>query len=146
MAKRSINNSHDLNEVFGRLDKLTAETRASWGKMNIRQMLRHVGDAANFAFDSPNPNAKKKSFMKWMIFNIPAPKNAKTLPEIDQVAKGVDPDDFERERSRVKELFEKISSSNGPFKVNPFLGELTKDEWGKLCYVHANHHLKQFGV
>src|SRR5438046_7341659 len=98
--KKSINNSSDLQEVKDRLSKLTHETKGLWGKMSVNQMLRHVSDAANFAFDSPNENAKKRSFMKWMIFNIPAPKNAKTLPPIDMVANNINPQEFEKERER----------------------------------------------
>jgi len=144
--KKSINNSSDLKEIFDRLAKLTHEKKGLWGKMNVRQMLRHLSDAANFAFETPNPEAKRKSFMLWMILNIPAPKNVKTYPDLNMVNKGIDPVEFENERQRVKDLFAKISSSSGPFHVNPFLGKLSKSEWGRLCFVHANHHLKQFGV
>ena len=144
--KKNINNPADLKEVMDRSAKLTPETKGLWGKMNVNQMLRHVGDAANFAFDSPDENAKRRSFMKWMIFNIPAPKNVKTYPTLDLVANNINPEEFEQERERVKEIFSKISSSNGPFKTNPFLGPLKKEEWGILCYIHANYHFKQFGV
>ena len=144
--KKSINNTADLQEVFDRLGKLTPESKGLWGKMNVKQMLRHISDAANFAFETPNPNTKRRGVMLWMILNIPAPKNAKTYPDLDMVANKVDPEEFEKERQRVKEIFGKVSAEKGPFKTNPFLGPLTKDEWGKLCFVHANHHCKQFGV
>ncbi len=144
--KKSINNQNDLQEVFDRVGKLKADSKGLWGKMNVNQMLRHVSTAANFAFTSEAQNVKKRSIMKWMIFNIPAPKGAKTLPQIDMVANNINPEEFEKERQALTDVFKKVSESNGPFRENPFLGKLTKDEWGKLCYLHSNHHLKQFGV
>jgi len=144
--KKSINNSADLKEVLERSDKLTHASKGLWGKMNVKQMLHHVSVAANFAFESPEPNAKRRGVMLWMILHIPAPKNVKTYPDLDMVANKIDPEDFENERKILKDVFTRVSSSEGPFKNNPFLGKLSKDEWGRLCYVHVNHHFKQFGV
>ena len=31
-------------------------------------------------------------------------------------------------------------------KTHPFFGTMTDDEWGKLHYVHLDHHFAQFGV
>jgi hypothetical protein len=146
---KNINEPGGLQEIISRIDKLTAETKPVWGKMNVNQMLRHVYDAANFAYETKTERKKPSFFtrniMKWMIFHVPAPKGIKTFPSIDMVAKGINPPDFAAERDAVKTIFTKISGG-GDFQPNPFLGELTPDEWGKLCYVLANHHLKQFGV
>ncbi len=147
--KKNINNSEDKKEIFSRLDKLTSETKPQWGKMNVNQMLHHVSTAANFAFAEKEPEKKPSFFtrtvMKWMVMNLNAPKGAKTLDGLDMVALGINPVDFNNERQAVKDVFDKISVSD-KFQLNPFLGELTKKEWGDLCYLHANHHLKQFGV
>lgn len=29
---------------------------------------------------------------------------------------------------------------------HPMFGDLDKEAWGRLIYIHLNHHLKQFGV
>jgi hypothetical protein len=147
--KKSINNPADKQEIFSKLDKLTAETKPEWGKMNVNQMLHHVSTAANFAFADKAPEKKatffNRTIMKWMVFNVTAPKGTKTLDGLDMVALGINPDDFNSERQKVKDVFERITASD-KFQLNPFLGELTKEEWGRLCYVHSTHHLKQFGV
>jgi hypothetical protein len=147
---KSINNQNDLSDIFGRADKLSSDTKGLWGKMNVNQMLRHVSMAANFAFAESlaikKPGFFTRHVMKWMVMNLPAPKNAKTLDGLDTVALGINPPNFEEERKELKDVFANISKSKGPFKTNPFLGDLSKDEWGRLCYVHANHHFKQFGV
>ena len=147
--KKNINNPAEKKEIFDRLDKLTPETKPQWGKMNVNQMLHHVSTAANFAFAEKAPEKKPgfftRTFMKWMVMNLSAPKGAKTLDGLDMVAMGVNPEDFNNERKAVKDVFDKVSAAN-KFQINPFIGELTKKEWGELCYLHANHHLKQFGV
>lgn len=147
---KSINNPAEMQEILSRFDKLTTDTKGKWGKMNVKQMLRHVHNAANFAFETDTPRKSpglfNRTFMKWLIFNVPAPKGAKTLPALDMIANKIDPEEFSRELVAAKDVFTRVAEFKGQFQPNPFLGELTKDEWGRLCYVHANHHLKQFGV
>jgi hypothetical protein len=31
-------------------------------------------------------------------------------------------------------------------QAHPMFGELNQKQWGKLIYIHLNHHLNQFGV
>jgi hypothetical protein len=147
---KSIINTSEMQEIQSRFDKLTADTKPLWGRMNVKQMLRHVHNAANFAFETETPRKKPGLFdrtvMKWMIFHVPAPKNVKTFQPIDMVANKIDPEEFNAELRATKDIFTRVAEFKGEYQPNPFLGVLTKDEWGRLCYVHAHHHLKQFGV
>ena len=148
--KKSINNPNVLSEIYERIDKLKSDTKGKWGKMNVNQMMCHVRTAANFAFEESIPDKKpgffNKTILKWMLFNIPPPKNSKTYKDLDMVTKGINPPDFNIEMKKLKDVFGKISASNGPFKSNPLLGDLTKSEWGIICYIHADYHLKQFSA
>jgi len=138
-------------ELIERLEKLTLESKALWGKMSVSQMVLHAqkpldvalgklmikGGLLGFLFGK----MAKNSFLKNHGFS----KNSPTAP---QFKIGWMPD-FEKEKN---ELISKVRAfgDKGPDiianKKHPFFGEMTAEEWGKLHYIHLDHHLKQFGL
>jgi hypothetical protein len=40
--------------------------------------------------------------------------------------------------------FDKNYGKDGK-KQHPFFGNMNKKQWGRLGYIHINHHLQQFG-
>lgn len=151
MAKNLINPA-DKNYMLSRIDKLIPDTPALWGKMNVNQMLRHVSDGIRIAYGEVKVTAKSnfvtQTFMRWAILaGTPPPKGkAKTFPEIDMVENNVNPSDFKTEVENAKKWIERISSDKNTIPENVKLGKFSYENWGRLNYVHMDHHLKQFGV
>lgn len=73
-------------------------------------------------------------------------KNAPTAPQYKVSAQ--DAAAFKVEMQRLMEvvrLFDKGPDAI-PDKKHPIFGPMTDEEWGRLHYMHLDHHLRQFGV
>jgi hypothetical protein len=142
---------HDNFKIFlSRFEKLTPQSRAQWGKMNVAQMLGHLEKAidSGLEHDIKPPFDFKKLLLanplgKGIMFNLPEwPKHMPAPPEYvisDNVA-------FEENLNTCVSKLHKFKDSDGPFGEHPLFGKMNKNEWGQLLYKHADHHLKQFGV
>jgi hypothetical protein len=62
---KSLFNPTHNQEILDRLNTLTPETHAKWGKMNVAQMLTHCQAAINLAFG----NVKLKQNIIGILFS-----------------------------------------------------------------------------
>lgn len=139
-------------ELLARLEKLQPGARALWGKMNVNQGLRHM----TMAFDIPtgklDPTLSKappipKWLLKFFLLNMKPPKEkAETFIEINTVANGINPEDFEVERKNLRKAIEDFYSSTTLISENKMAGKFSRNDWGKLNYNHTDFHLRQFGA
>jgi hypothetical protein len=140
------------DEILSRINKLEPNAKAQWGKMNVNQGLRHMSMAFDIATGKLDPTPGKvppmpKWLMKFFLLNMKPPKErAETFKEINTVANGINPADFEAERDHLKKTVEDFFNSPALIAVNKIAGRFSKDDWGKLNYNHMDHHLRQFGV
>ncbi len=150
-----MNNIFDLKvtqAVIDRINKLTADTKAQWGKMSVDQMLAHCNVTYEMVFENkhPKPSAFKrfilKTFVKALVVNEKAyRKNSQTAPEFMMV----DKKNFENEKSRlIANLLKTQTLGAGHFEglESHSFGKLTSTEWNNMFYKHLDHHLSQFGV
>ncbi len=140
-------------EMRQRLERLTSESQAAWGKMNVNQMLCHVTDGFKMSTGTrpvkDQSNLITRTLLKFVVVNlISMPKNVPTLPEIDQAKDGTKPEEFERDMTELLRCFDAMRSLPPDFKwpPHPKFGPLTAQQWGKLGYKHLDHHLRQFGA
>jgi hypothetical protein len=148
---KSIFNEVDKNEILQRIEKLTPETKALWGKMNVAQMLAHCVAAAQLPTgEIPTKKSPiqflgrffKKSFI---TEGKPFNKNSPTAPELRMVVEK----DFNKEKANLIAAINKLHAEGGKAVTSdrhPFFGKMTKEEWGIINYKHPDHHLSQFGV
>jgi hypothetical protein len=139
-------------EILARIDSLTSEAKNKWGKMNVRQGLRHM----SFAFANAvgehhvvphKGGAIKKKLMKFFLLNVNPPKGkAETFPEFNTVNLGIDPPDFEAERTNLKAQIEKFVNASNLIPESAGGGPFSREDWGRLMYVHTDHHLREFGA
>ena len=146
----NIFNKEDNNELLTRLEKLTVESKSLWGKMTVAQMILHAQKPLEVALGKLTLNKgllgflfgkmAKNSFLKKDGFS----KNSMTAP---QFKINFEPD-FEKEKNELTRIVSDFGVT-GPViianKHHPFFGKMTDEEWGKLHYIHLDHHLKQFG-
>jgi len=77
--------------------------------------------------------------MKW-------PKGVATRPEVEQGIGGTAPVEFEKDRAELLLLIDRFCSAGVSLVIpHPFFGRMTKQEWFRWGYLHADHHLRQFG-
>jgi len=147
---KSVFNLSDNAEFIARINKLTPESQAIWGKMSVSQMLAHCQVVIKVALGE----LQLKRGLLGILFGNVAKKqilNDKPLkhntPTFNQ-AKIVTDNGFEAEKAGLIESIKKFAG--GPEVINkahhPFFGPLTMDEWDTLQVKHLDHHLSQFGV
>ena len=140
------------NEIVARIDRLQANSKAQWGKMNVNQGLRHMSMAFEIPTGKLDPTPSKvppipKWLLKFFLLNAKPPKErAETFKEINTVANGINPTDFEAERNNLKKAVEDFFNSTYLIPENKLVGKFSKSDWGKLNYNHTDHHLRQFGA
>ena len=140
-------------ELIARLNRLTPESKALWGKMSVGEMLCHCLDGSKMAVGEIPPtdmsNFFTRNFVKYLVvYVVPIPKDAPAAPEINPQKKGTKPQDFERERQLlIDEINNFAKLTDADFKgTHHIFGKLTPNQWARLGYKHLDHHLKQFGV
>ncbi len=137
-------------EICSRIERLTPETKARWGKFNAAQMLAHLNDSMRMAIGEL-PVAAKRSPIRYaplkqlIIYVLPFPKGVPTAPEL---LTRCDRPAFDEERAAFRGVVERLvgKSRSDQWPEHPAFGTLTYRAWGVLGYRHADHHLRQFGV
>jgi hypothetical protein len=149
MIMRSVFEPDTQKELMERLNKLTPNTPAQWGKMNVAQMLAHCSLAMQVPVGdkSIKPTFFRhigRFFKSMATSDKPFSKNSPTAAEFiisDQC-------DFEKEKKNFFSAFNKLSAGEHAvtFTRHAFFGPMAPAEWGKFMYKHTDHHFRQFGV
>ena len=133
-----------------RIDRLTPEARAQWGKFTPAQMVAHLNDAMRMA-TGELPVAPRKLPIRYfplkqlILYVLPFPKSAPTAPEL--LVRGgaaelkVEQEEFKRIAERTAS---KAASDRWP--DHPAFGTMSHKAWGRLVFKHTEHHLRQFGL
>jgi len=139
-------------ELLGRIDRLKAESKAVWGTMNVNQGLRHMNMALDIPIGLLDPTPARqvkmpKWLLKYFLLNVKPPRaKAETFREINMVANGIKPTDFAAEQAGLKDKIIQFFNTATLVPENKLVGKFSRTDWGKLCYNHTDHHLRQFGV
>ena len=139
-------------ELIHRIEQLSPESSALWGKMSVDQMLAHCCVAYEMAFTNTHPKANPvmrfllKTFVKAGVVNeVPYKRNLPTAPAFRIKSEK----NFAKEKARLISFVEQtLAAGKSRFegKESPSFGSLTAKEWNNLLYKHLDHHLTQFGV
>jgi hypothetical protein len=152
MALPNIFTKEVSANIVQRINKLTPQSQALWGKMSVDQMLAHCNVTYEMVFENkhPKPNAFMKFILKMMVKKnvvneVPYKKNGQTAPAfIISEAKN-----FENEKKRLIGFIERtqqLGENHFDNKESHSFGALNKTEWNNMFYKHLDHHLSQFGV
>ncbi len=147
----SIYDKASNDAIIARINKLTPENKAIWGKMNAGQMLQHCKLASDVAFGKQNLKINflmkflGKMLKKKVFYGGEMGKNSPTAKEFI-ITENVD---FEKVKSELISNFSRFASEGkSAIKLmdHPFWGKMTYEDWDALMFKHMNHHLDQFGV
>ena len=151
---KNIIDDSTKSEVVKRIEKLNSSATAMWGKMNVNQMLCHCSDQLRLANGTKQSkfvgNIMLTTVLKWLILTVlKAPKGKiKTVRELEQGDGGTNPTMFDKDKISLIDLVRNFDDS---FKLNktavhPAFGKMNHWQFGRLAYVHLDHHLNQFGA
>lgn len=149
---KNILNLKDKHEILYRLSNLEPSARAMWGKMNVNEMLCHLADQLRLGLGIKDAeytgNIIEEKLLKWLVlWGIPTPKGkVETAKELKQGLGGTKPTSFECDLKKLKDLIEDFDITfKAESRRHPAFGSLNKKYWGRITYLHIDHHLKQFG-
>lgn len=139
--------------MVARVNTLTPDSEALWGKMRVGQMLAHCNVAYEIIHE-PGKHAPPgfigkffaRVFAKGIVIgDKPYQKSSPTAPMFVIS----DSKDFEAEKTRllayITTTFEQGASHYEGLE-NMTFGRLSSKQWNTLFSKHLDHHLKQFGV
>jgi hypothetical protein len=147
----SLYNKNDVQKYIERINKIKADSKPLWGKMNAAQVMAHCTAPLKMAHGEVKSKrglisflfgkmAKKKYVGKGEFEkNLPTDPNF-IFPNADQ---------FEEERKKlIAKLTEFAEKGPGAITTQPhsFFGNMNPEEWDIIQTKHLDHHLKQFGV
>jgi len=148
---KSIFNTDDNAELINRINQLTADTPALWGKMTPAQMMAHCHASMSVAFGySKNirhwigiffGNFAKKRMLKVKEFD-------RNMPTVEQLRITNDCN-FIEEKEKFIRLIQSALTKREPGLVkypHPYFRKFKAGEWSQLNWKHLDHHLRQFGV
>ena len=138
-----------LLHFLTRIDSLTPNHKAKYGKMNVHQMVCHCTDFYRIALEeltlteTPKLSKEEVLILAKERKTVPAPK------DINQVAgKGTKPTNFQNDISLLKEKMTLFFNSPKKVEFPPhfYFGFLTRVQWNETSNYHLNHHLRQFNT
>lgn len=139
------------DSMIARINKLTPESKALWGKMNAAQMCRHCAIAIDIAFGKGDLKVNflmkllGKMLKKKVFYGGEMGKNSPTAKEFI-ITENLD---LEKTKAELITNFSRFASEGkSVIKTmnHPFWGKMTYEDWDALMWKHTDHHLKQFGV
>jgi hypothetical protein len=149
---KNILNLKDKHEVLSRISSLELSEKPIWGRMTVNEMVCHAADQLRLGLGIKdagyNGNFLREKIIKWLVlWGMPAPKGkVETVKELKQGDGGTKPTVFDSDIKLLTDLIEDFDVSfKSISRKHPAFGSLTKNQWGRLAYIHLDHHLKQFG-
>ncbi len=137
---------------LNRLNNLTPESKAIWGKMNVSQMLAHCNITYEMCYENKHKKPSGlvkfilKFFVKKFVTNeVPYKKGGKTAPQFIIT----DQKEFEVEKTRLKNyifITQELGTTHFEGKESHSFGILSSKEWNNMFAKHLDHHFNQFGV
>ena len=146
---KSLLNDETVKEIKERINQLSPNQQALWGKMNVAQTLHHCQFPLQIALQKEYPRVKPNWFAKFffkkaMYNDKPWGKNLPTVPSFRVSVQKA----FDQEKSELLKLVDEFSAKKDTIKwqPHPIFGNFTTQQWGQMQYKHLDHHLQQFNV
>jgi hypothetical protein len=145
----------DKAEVLRRLGALRCDSERRWGRMSAHQMVCHLSDGYRILAGERTTDLAAtplpRPMMKWIALYAPLrwPRGIPTTADLDQGIGGTRPVDFDADAAELAKLVEDITNMpRGRFagRLHPIFGRMSDSAWLRWAYLHADHHLRQFGL
>ncbi|HXC95370.1 MAG TPA: DUF1569 domain-containing protein [Edaphobacter sp.] len=139
-----------LSEIRVRLRSVRVDDHARWGKMTAKIMLRHLACSYEVALGDRTVEPLKglpPVVMKWLALRsgLRWAKNMQTTPELKRAIIESEDADFDLVVRWVIEAMEEVARGERSAPTHPMFGSMTPEDWKRWGYLHADHHLRQFG-
>jgi hypothetical protein len=118
--------------------------------MTVTQMVRHLGCSCEVALGERAVAPMKwisPPVMKWVALRsgLPWPKNLPTTPELKKAIAEESEVEFHAAVRMSIQKMEQLAASTRSAATHPMFDAMTVKDWMRWGYLHADHHLRQFG-
>lgn len=149
MAK-TIFDAADRNGLLQRIDRLTPDAKARWGKLTAPRMVCHLADSVRVCTGEIPAQSKNgplaNPVARWLLaYVVPFPKGkAETAPEM----LSTQPADWQADLSMLRAQLQAAAErgATGIWADHPAFGQVSGKLYGVFIHKHFDHHLRQFGV
>ena len=149
---KTLKNLNERQTIALRLAELSPEDKARWGSMSVHQMMCHLDDSYKVALGektaSPATGFVQRTVLKWGALKAPMqwPRGYPTRPEVEQGKGGTVPVGFRQDLDSLLWTLSRFCDGlPSPCLPHPIFGKMTTEDWMRWGYLHADHHLRQFG-
>jgi Protein of unknown function (DUF1569) len=149
---KTLSSLADRQNISLRLKELSPEDRARWGLMTVHQMVCHLDDSYKVALGEKEASQAtgllQRTLLKRLALQAPIqwPKGVRTRPEVEQGIGGSVPIDFRQDLASLLSTLSRFCDElPRPCLPHPIFGEMNAHNWMRWGYLHADHHLRQFG-
>jgi hypothetical protein len=147
---KSLASVEVLAEIRGRLRNVRVDDRARWGKMTAKRMVRHLVCSYEVALGERTVEPLKglpPVLMKWMALRsgLRWSKNIQTTPELKRAIAEHSEVEFDILVRAAVDSMEAVARGPRYAPSHPMFGPMTAGDWKRWGYLHADHHLRQFG-
>lgn len=139
-----------IDATAERLSKIDDDKKPLWGVMTAPQMRSHLLTALRYSLGKEQESPPEGNFFVRRVATplllsgiMKLPKNIQRPKLYDAAAPTATVEELLAE---LREFYEQYQSSTFKPPPHPMLGDLGPTGWAKLHALHADHHLRQFGV
>ncbi len=140
--------------LFRRIEGITPDMRSRDGRVTGHQLLGHLNNSLREICGLQKPkrpsNIFERTIGKWLVFYlIPWPESPpKTASQLSEFVGRVNLASFANDHETFVSLLKtfEYQSGNQSLEPHPIFGRLTKEEWGKVMFLHLDYHLTMFDI
>ena len=147
---KTLGRVEDAEEIRGRFGRLTAGDERVWGEMSVGEMVCHVREAYVLGAGGKAADEVKiplpRPVMKWLALRAPMkwPRSVPTVPELKRERLTV-PGEFGEDVAGALAAMDRFVGFAENRTQHPIFGTMEPGNWMRWGYLHADHHLRQFG-
>jgi len=139
-----------LSEIRERLRSVRIDDHARWGSMTAKQMVRHLRCSCEVALGERTVEPRQGFAPVLMKFaalrtGVRWPKNVPTVPELKLAIKEHSRSDFDVLVRAAIDKMQMLAMGTQFAPSHPMFGPMSDKDWKRWGYLHADHHLRQFG-
>jgi len=146
----NIYHPNDFQIILKRINHISEHSIRLWGKMSLPQMLEHCAIQLKMGLGIIPESPAEGSLLyrtilgRWLsIYILPWPKGFETPKAMDMYANNAQVPDAAAGKAVLIQLL-KLTVHREQLAPHPFYGAMGKRDWGRLIWVHLDHHLRQF--
>jgi hypothetical protein len=149
--RKTLTAQADVDQLCARIEALTPNDTRRWGKMSVGEMVVHVREAYCMVLEDRKVGDLKmpipRGLIRWLALRVPRqwPQGVETIPELKVDAPGMGAGEFDADKAGLLAALERFAGEANLERRHPIFGPMRPVDWMRWGYLHADHHLRQFG-